>query len=105
MTKHAKKMEFEHLIQGTMSVLEYESYFLELSRFSMRMISEGGEKTKRFQQVLRPARRNRVVPLVIRDYFELVKRALLVEQDMNDTHQIWEQRGDRKGKQKVGESS
>ena len=88
MTKHAKKMEFEHLIQGTMSVLEYESYFLELSRFSMRMISEGGEKTKRFQQVLRPARRNRVVPLVIRDYFELVKRALLVEQDIKETHQV-----------------
>ena len=71
----------------------------------MGMISEGGEKTKRFRQGLRSAIRNRVVSLAIRDYFELVKRALLVEQDMNDTHQIWEQRGDRKGKQKVGESS
>ena len=38
--KHAKMMEFEHLIQGTISVLEYESHFSKLSKFSMGMISE-----------------------------------------------------------------
>ena len=38
--KHAKMMEFEHLIQGTMSVLEYESSFSELSRFALGLISE-----------------------------------------------------------------
>ncbi|RVW37741.1 hypothetical protein CK203_116444 [Vitis vinifera] len=38
--EHAKMMEFEHLIQGTMSVLEYESHFSKLSRFALRMISE-----------------------------------------------------------------
>ena len=77
--KHAKRMKFEHLIQGTMSVLEYESRFSELSRFALGMISEEGEKARRFQQGLRPAIRNRLVPLAIRDYSELVKRALLVE--------------------------
>ncbi|KAJ9699024.1 hypothetical protein PVL29_007877 [Vitis rotundifolia] len=68
--KHAKRMEFEHLIQGTMSVLEYESRFSELSRFALGMI-----------------------------------KGLLVEQDIEETNQIQEQRGDRKGKQRVGESS
>ena len=38
--KHAKRMEFEHLIQGTMSVLEYGSRFSELSRFALGMINE-----------------------------------------------------------------
>ena len=52
---------------------------------------------------MRPAIRNRLVPLAIRNYFELVKRALLVEQDIKDTNQIREQMEDRKGKQKVGE--
>ncbi|RVW92637.1 Retrovirus-related Pol polyprotein from transposon 17.6 [Vitis vinifera] len=103
--KHAKRMEFEHLIQGTMSVLEYESRFSELSCFALGMISEEGEKARRFQQGLRPAIRNRLVLLAIRDYFELVKRALLVEQDIEETNQIREQRGDRKGKQRMGESS
>ena len=48
-TKHAKMMEFEHLIQGTMSMLEYESRFSELSRFALGMINEEGEKARRFQ--------------------------------------------------------
>ena len=86
--KHAKRMEFEHLIHRTMLVLEYESRFLELSRFAMGMISEKGEKSKRFQQGLRPTIRNRLVPLAIRDYSKLVKRSLLVEQDIEDTNQI-----------------
>ncbi|XP_034708980.1 uncharacterized protein LOC117932042 [Vitis riparia] len=103
--KHAKRVEFEHLIQGTMLVLEYESRFLELSRFALGMISEEGEKTKRFQKGLRPTIRNRLVPLAIRDYFELVKMALLVEQDIEETNQIWEQMGDRKGKQRIWEVS
>ena len=46
--KHAKRMEFEHLIQGTMSVLEYESRFSELSRFALGMINKKGEKARRF---------------------------------------------------------
>ena len=46
-------MKFKHLIQGIMSVLKYESCFAELSRFAMGMISEEGEKVRRFQQGLR----------------------------------------------------
>ncbi|RVW89330.1 Transposon Ty3-I Gag-Pol polyprotein [Vitis vinifera] len=69
--KHAKRMEFEHLIQGTMSVLEYESRFSELSRFALGMISEEGEKARR-----------------------ILRR-----------QQIRKQSGDRKGKQRMGESS
>ncbi|XP_034675675.1 uncharacterized protein LOC117906659 [Vitis riparia] len=88
--KHAKRMEFEHLIQGIMLVLEYESHFSELSRFTLGMISEEGEKARRFQQGLRSAIKNRLVPLAIKDYSQLVKRALLVERDIKETNQIWE---------------
>lgn len=98
-------MKFEHLVLGTMIVPKYESRFSKLSRFSMRMINEEGEKTRKFQQGLRPIIINRIVPLAIRDYIELVKRALLVNQDIEGINQIWEQRGDRKGKQKVRENS
>ncbi|KAL6329105.1 hypothetical protein AAG906_007651 [Vitis piasezkii] len=75
------------------------------SKEPCQMINEEGEKARRFQQGLRLAIRNRLVPLAIRDYSELVKRALLVEQDIEETNQIREQRGDRKGKQRMGESS
>ena len=29
--KHTKRMDFEHLILGTMTVMEYETHFSELS--------------------------------------------------------------------------
>lgn len=61
MAKHAKRIEFEHLIQGTMTVLEYESHFSELSKFVVGIISEEGEKARRFQQGLMPSIRIRVV--------------------------------------------
>ncbi|RVX01265.1 Transposon Ty3-I Gag-Pol polyprotein [Vitis vinifera] len=54
------------------------------------MINEEGEKVRRFQQGLRPAIKNRLVLVTIKDYSELVKRALLVEQDIEETNQIWE---------------
>ena len=54
---------------------------------------------------MRPAIQNRLVPLAIRDYSELVKRVLLVDQDIEETNQIREQRRDRKGKQRMGKSS
>ena len=54
---------------------------------------------------MRPAIWNRLVPLAIKDYSELVKRALLVEQNIEETNQILEQRGDRKRKQRMEESS
>lgn len=46
MAKHAKKIEFEHLIQGTMTVLEYESHFSELSKFVVGIISEERGESK-----------------------------------------------------------
>ena len=88
MAKHTKRIEFEHLIQGSMTVMEYESRFSKLSRFSLGMLTEEGEKARRLQQGLRPAIKNRVVPLAIMDYSELVKSALLVERDIKDTYQI-----------------
>ena len=54
---------------------------------------------------MRLAIQNRLVPPAIRDYSKLVKRALLVEQDIEETNQIREQRDDRKEKQRMGESS
>ena len=47
-----------------------------LSEFSLGMIDEKKEKEIRFQQGLRFAIRIKVVPLAIKDYYELVKKSL-----------------------------
>ncbi|RVW36979.1 hypothetical protein CK203_103687 [Vitis vinifera] len=59
-------------------------------------------KARRFQQGLRPAIRNRLVPLAIRDYSELVKRALLVEQDIEKPTKFRSKRGIEKGNKEWG---
>ena len=81
-------------------MLKYESYFSELSKFALGMINKKGKNARKFQQGLRPTIRNMVVPLAIRDLPELVKKTLLVEEDIDDTNQIQKQKGDGKGKQK-----
>ena len=45
---------------------------------------------------MRLAIRNRLILLAIRDNSELVKRALLVQQDIENTNQIQEQRGEKR---------
>ena len=64
------------------------------------MINKKGKNARKFQQGLRPTIRNMMVPLAIKDLPKLVKKALLVEEDIDDTNQIQEQKGDGKGKQK-----
>ena len=69
-----------------MRVMEYESNFYELSKFALGMLIKEGEKARRFQQGLKLAIIKRVVPLALMDYYELVKRALLVKRDIEDTY-------------------
>ena len=40
---NTNRLEFEHLIQGTMRVMEYESHFYELSKFALGMLIKEGE--------------------------------------------------------------
>lgn len=75
-----------------------------LFEFSLGMIDEEKEKAIRFQQGLRFAIRSKVVPLAIKDNYELVKKALPVEQDIDDTIKLrskWEIGRESKMEEKV----
>ncbi|KAI5327427.1 hypothetical protein L3X38_026823 [Prunus dulcis] len=50
--KNAKKSEFLHLRQGSMSVLEYEHKFNELSRFAPELVTTEEDKCTRFEEGL-----------------------------------------------------
>ncbi|BBG92534.1 cold shock domain protein 1 [Prunus dulcis] len=50
--KNAKKSEFLHLKQGSMSVLEYEHKFIELSRFAPELVTTEEDKCTRFEEGL-----------------------------------------------------
>ncbi|XP_058111577.1 pollen-specific leucine-rich repeat extensin-like protein 2 [Magnolia sinica] len=55
-----RAMEFETLVQGDMTVLQYEARFLALSRFAPILISDEMMRARRFQNGLRPALCSRV---------------------------------------------
>ncbi|KAI5348128.1 hypothetical protein L3X38_001015 [Prunus dulcis] len=50
--ENAKKSEFLHLKQGSMSVLEYEHKFNELSRFAPELVTTEEDKCTRFEEGL-----------------------------------------------------
>ena len=78
------KANFLALRQGNITVVEYERRFTELSHYAMEFIFTEANQAKRFEQALRPAIREKLVALKIRDYGDVVDRATLVERDIED---------------------
>ena len=79
------KADFLALRQGSTTMVEYERRFTELSRYAMEFISTEANRAKRFEMGLRPAIREKLVALKIRDYRDIVDRAVLVERDIEDS--------------------
>ncbi|KAI5336040.1 hypothetical protein L3X38_026174 [Prunus dulcis] len=50
--RHAKKSEFLYLKQGSMSVMEYEHKFNELSRFAPELVATEEDRCRRFEEGL-----------------------------------------------------
>ncbi|KAI5338241.1 hypothetical protein L3X38_017512 [Prunus dulcis] len=50
--RHAKKSEFLYLKQGSMSVMEYEHKFNELSRFAPELVATEEDRCRRFEKGL-----------------------------------------------------
>ena len=60
------RIRFESLVQGGMSVAEYEARFCQLSRHASTLISDESEKVRRFVRGLTPA----ICSYVFRSYRE-----------------------------------
>ncbi|MQL68331.1 hypothetical protein Taro_000603 [Colocasia esculenta] len=56
------EQEFLSLTQGSMTVLEYEARFSELSKYAPHIVTDERRKTKKFVMGLKPSLRTRLVP-------------------------------------------
>ncbi|XP_057982454.1 uncharacterized protein LOC131167659 [Malania oleifera] len=90
--RDAKAKEFENLIQGNMTVQQYAAKFIELSRFALYMIPDELKKTRKFEEGLSPMIYNQVVVLQIKDFFELVNKATVVEMCQQRNTEMYNQR-------------
>ncbi|XP_010049281.2 uncharacterized protein LOC104437933 [Eucalyptus grandis] len=79
-----KMAEFECLHQNQMTVDQYETKFAELSKYTPRLIKDPVDRARMFKDGLKPEIRVPLVPLDLKDYDELYKRARLIERNLNE---------------------
>ncbi|KAL3741598.1 hypothetical protein ACJRO7_017116 [Eucalyptus globulus] len=82
--REVKMGEFQRLRQGTMSVDQYEVKFTELSQYAPELVQRPSDRARRFRDGFRPEVRSLLVPLDLKEYNDLYRRAQLIEKDQNE---------------------
>ncbi|XP_058075802.1 uncharacterized protein LOC131224297 [Magnolia sinica] len=72
-------MEFETLVQGDMSMSQYEARFLALSRFAPFLTDDEKRRACRFYNGLRSTLRSQVVGHCLETFDQVIHRALVYE--------------------------
>ena len=88
--RHAKSREFLKLKQGTMTVLEYVAKFFELARFVEDYVATDMAKVRKFKDGLKLSIRGKIVRLLLQDMDLMVKIAMTIEREVDDTRNIQE---------------
>ncbi|MQL90423.1 hypothetical protein Taro_023007 [Colocasia esculenta] len=76
------EQEFLSLTQGSMTVLEYEAKFSELSKYAPHIVTDECRKTKKFVMGLKPSLRTRLVAFDHRTLDEALSAACRQEGEM-----------------------
>ncbi|OMP11413.1 Retrotransposon gag protein [Corchorus capsularis] len=77
-----KELEFLELEQGSMTVNEYDTRFIGLSRFAPNMVTKKGFLAGHFLRGLRPSIRSQLSILKPENYPDLVDDALAIESNL-----------------------
>jgi hypothetical protein len=82
--QEAKAQEFLDLVQREMSVIEYATKFLQLSRFGLYLILTEEKKAKKFERGLNSRIRIMMSCFDIRDFSQLVDKASIYEESLKE---------------------
>ena len=75
------------LIQGSLSVAQYESHFTDLSQHATYMVDTEEKKVRQFIRGLRPAFQSMLAVLKLEWYRDVVERALIMERGFLEQQQ------------------
>ncbi|MQL95718.1 hypothetical protein Taro_028381 [Colocasia esculenta] len=78
------EQEFLSLTQGSMTVLEYEARFSELSKYAPHIVADERKKVKKFVMGLRPSLRSRLVAFDHRTLEQALSSACRQEGEMEE---------------------
>lgn len=88
--RQKKQREFTLLKQGEMTVGQYASRFVELSRFALSLVVEEEMKANKFQWGLKPFIRSKVALFHERTYMGVLDYAMIVEREYDELTQARE---------------
>ena len=86
--RHAKAREFLELKQGSMTVLEYVAKFTELARFGDDHVATDMAKVRKFEDGLKLFIRDKIVGFLLQDMDSMVRTAMTIEREIDDTQSI-----------------
>ncbi|XP_035539634.1 uncharacterized protein LOC118344008 [Juglans regia] len=90
--QESRARQFMDLTQGSMTVAQYATTFMELSRFAIYLIPDEEKKAEKFERGLDRRIREPVRTLSIRSFTELVTRATIAEEDLQENIEYNNQR-------------
>ena len=89
-TRHVKARDFLELKQGTMIVLEYMAKYIELVRFVDDYVATNMAKVRKFEDDLKLSIRGKIMGLFLQDIDSMVKTAISIEREVDDSRSIWD---------------
>jgi hypothetical protein len=85
--RDAKEQEFVKLLQGEMTVFQYDSKFIELSCHAPNYLTSDAARAQKFKLGLRPSIRTHLAAIRYKTYHEAVAAALKMEELENIDHE------------------
>lgn len=82
--KDKKAIEFTNLVQGSMTITEYDTKFEELPKYASNTNSAERDEALKFQRGWTKDIKVRVAPLALETYVEALKRAQWIEEEIGD---------------------
>jgi hypothetical protein len=87
-----KAQEFTDLVQGSMTVEQYASKFIELSRFSPYLVFIEELKARKFECGLNPRVMNQIVGFEIGNFIDLINKASVIERTQKTNAKYFNQK-------------
>ena len=86
--RHEKSREFLELKQGTVTVLNYVAKFMKLASFADDYVAIEMPKVRKFEDGLKLSIRVKIVGLLLQDMNLIVKKAMAIKMEVDDTRSI-----------------
>ena len=87
-TQHIRAREFLELKQGMMTVLEYVAKLTELACFIDDYVATDMAKMRKFEDGLKLSIQGKIVGLLLQDMDLMVKTAMTIEREVDDSRSI-----------------